>query len=612
MKTDLYLQRIRQWADKGIIRSLDYQLAAVLADYCPDTPELLYLAALTSHQLASGNVCLPLSHLNSAEHFWPETVFEALSEVDWNALKADNTVLGDGQAECPLILDKGRVYLYRYWQHESYVADELKRLSTALPISESLMVQSLHALFPTNVDTTPDWQKIAAAIAVQKRFAVISGGPGTGKTTTVIKLLALYIEQCQAQNKKPIIRLVAPTGKAAARLSESISGAKEKINLQQTISDQIPTEASTLHRLLGVIPDSVSFRHDVHNPLHLDLLIVDEASMIDLPMMARLLQALPDNARVVLLGDRDQLASVEAGSVLADICNWPGELAYTSAQNAMLQRLCQLETPLCEGHDAEHPFTDCLALLRKSYRFAVDSGIGHLSRAVNQADEQRIKSLVEGQSEDLFFRGLDQQSYRDMLNQVVDFYADIVRQAEDGETPADLLEHMSQFQLLCALRSGDYGIEGVNESVRTALAQRGLIRGEGLWFPGRPVMVIRNDASTGLFNGDIGITLMDDEGRLKVWFEQNGIIRAFLPSRLPEHESVFAMTVHKSQGSEFDSVALLLPPDDHPLLTRELVYTAITRARRRLYLYCRGELLVTASKRVTERAGGLSLRLWDK
>ena len=612
MKTDLCLQRIRQWADKGVIRPLDYQFASVLEAYCQDNPPLLYLAALTSHQLASGNVCLPLSSLMNAEHFWPDGVSEALSEVDWDALQADNRVLGDGQEECPLILDKGRIYLYRYWQHESYVAEKLKQLSAAQPINESVMVQSLSDLFPTNRETVPDWQQIAAAIAVQKRFAVISGGPGTGKTTTVIKLLALYIEQCQVQNKKPIIRLVAPTGKAAARLSESINGAKEQINLHQSISDRIPTEASTLHRLLGVIPDSVSFRHHAGNPLHLDLLIVDEASMIDLPMMARLLQALPDNARLVLLGDRDQLASVEAGSVLADICNWPDELTYTTAQTNMLQRLCQLEAPLGENRESEHPFTDCLALLRKSYRFSEDSGIGHLSRAVNQADEQQIKHLLGAESEDLFFRGLDQQSYKNMLNQVVDFYADIVRQAEAGTPPADLLLHMSQFQLLCALRSGDYGIEGVNESVRNALAQRGLIRGEGLWFPGRPVMVTRNDASTGLYNGDIGITLADDEGRLKVWFEQNGSIRTFLPSRLPEHESVFAMTVHKSQGSEFNSVALLLPPDDHLLLTRELVYTAITRARKALYLYCRSELLVTASKRVTERSGGLSLRLWGK
>jgi exodeoxyribonuclease V alpha subunit len=294
--------------------------------------------------------------------------------------------------------------------------------------------------FSAQEESEIDWQQVAAAVAVQKRFSVISGGPGTGKTTTVIKLLALYIEQCKAKGQSYNIQLAAPTGKAAARLAESISSAKEKLDIDAALMAEIPTQASTLHRLLGVIPNSIRFRHDADNPLHLDLLVLDEASMVDLPMMSRLLKALPSTARLILLGDRDQLASVEAGSVLGDICSWPQVLAYSDVQNSQLHQLCQLGSALPQG--ATSDFSDGLALLHKSYRFNDQSGIGFLAKAVNAGECDQVRSVLKAGYKDLNYQFLSIESYEALVNTVVrvqeSFSEELqkgVRCNHDGKTP---------------------------------------------------------------------------------------------------------------------------------------------------------------------------------
>lgn len=607
------LNQLRVWKEFGLIRPLDYQFAASLKQHLPEDSALYYLAALTSNQLASGNVCLPREMLQSPEQYWEPEIAEVLASLDLNLLFVDQVVLGDGtesgREPCPLILDCERYYLFRYWQFECFVSRVLINRTTNLPVNKKRLAEGIKALFQPPPAGTVDWQAVAAAVALRKPFSVISGGPGTGKTTTVIKLLALYLLQKQELSVQPVIRLVAPTGKAAARLSESISGALDKLTLSAELSAQIPTAAATLHRLLGVLPDRVGFRHNRENPLHLDLLVVDEASMIDLPMMARLFQALPEHAQIVFLGDRDQLASVEAGSVLADICNWQDDLYYSEAQKNYLLECCQHNVLLPSAEKGT--IADNLSLLKVSYRFAAESGIGRIARAVNSGECHMIRQLLQQQHDDLVIHSLGPDSYQQLIDQVCSFYSAVIKGIQQGDSPTVALQHITRFQLLAALRSGPYGVEELNEKVRKALVSRGLIRTESAWFPGRPVMVTRNDRFTGLFNGDIGIALPDEQGVLKVWFEQQGEIQAFLPSRLPEHESVFAMTVHKSQGSEFTEVALLLPPEDHPLLTRELVYTGITRAREQLHIYARERLLEMAAARITERAGGLVRRLWS-
>lgn len=614
MNNQQIIQTLKGWSEQGLIRSVDYQFAKLLSGTSdqPLPDSLVLLATLVSHELASGNVCLPLTHLQSPADYWPEEVATCLDEQDWSQLSFYEDVLGNGEQATPLVLDQQRVYLYRYWQYEVYVAEQIQGRSQNTEINDDLLKQSLAELFPVNSETNEtDWQRVAAAVAVQKRFAVISGGPGTGKTNTVIKLLALYLRQMMAQGTKANIRLAAPTGKAAARLSESISSAKERLNLSPELATHIPTEATTLHRLLGVIPNSIQFRHDRNNPLHLDMLILDEASMVDLPMMSRLLDALPQHACLVLLGDRDQLASVEAGSVLGDICSWPGELCYSAEQTQQLEKLDCL--PKGTPHaDSTQGIADSLSLLRKSYRFDENSGIGYLARAVNRGDSKQFSKVVEQGFSDLEVVSLNRDSYEQMLQRTVGFYAELFRKMNTGLATTSIIQQLAEFQLLCALREGPYGVAGINQRIRDGLVSRGLVPAEGAWYPGRPVMISQNDSALNLFNGDIGITLPDENGRLKVWFEQNGELRGYLPSRLPEHDTVYAMTIHKSQGSEFTQVVLLLPSDDVPVLSRELLYTAITRAKKGLAIYAPDKMIRIAITRKTERSGGLVKRLWSR
>ncbi|MGB6187642.1 MAG: exodeoxyribonuclease V subunit alpha [Aeromonas molluscorum] len=451
-------------------------------------------------------------------------------------------------------------------------------------------------------------QKLAAATAAARPFAVISGGPGTGKTTTVAKLLAILVETGLQGGKAPAIRLVAPTGKAAARLTESIGAALQALDLPPEVVEAIPTEAGTLHRLLGVIPGRSQFRHHAGNPLHLDLLVVDEASMVDLPMMARLLDALPSHARLILLGDKDQLASVEAGAVLGDICSFTSQ-GISPAQADWLSRQTGYRL---QGTPAGAPVRDSLCLLSKSWRFDQHSGIGQLARACNGGDVAAVEAVWSAGFKDISLHPWAGEAYEALIAQGVAGYGSYLKAARAGEEPAAVFKAFNGFQILCALRDGPFGVLGLNERLELALSRAGLIARDGDWYAGRPVMVVRNDHGVGLYNGDMGLCLPDESGRLKVWFEQpDGTLRALLPSRLPPHETVYAMTIHKSQGSEFAHTVLVLPDSPSPLLTRELVYTGITRAKARLDLYGDRALLAQAVRKKTERYSGLAERLGE-
>jgi len=608
------LKLLQEAVTPGGLRALDVQFARFLHESgdCQD-PGLLLLAALTSFELGRGNVCLPLAAVPGLLEALPAPGAQRLRPWFSPHLEVppDSAVLSAGERLTPLVLDLDRLYLQRYWRFECDVAAYLVRRSEPLTTAPGGLKASLRRLFPDvpGAPAQPDWQKVAAAVAVNRRFAVISGGPGTGKTTTVIKLLALYIEQQLAAGIRPRIHLAAPTGKAAARMAESICAARGQLPLDAAVAQLIPSEASTLHRLLGVRPGSRGFRHNADNPLHLDLLIVDEASMVDLPMMARLLAALPEAARLILIGDRDQLASVEAGSVLGDICSWSGTLRYGPAQATSLGECCDLDASLVLNPQAR-PIADSLAQLRTSYRFGADSGIGQLAKAVNDGDEAQFQSLWQGQYGDIVWHRLDGERYQALVDRCVEGYAGYLRALARQAPAAEVLDSFNRFQLLCALRNGPYGVAGLNERIEQGLAQAGLITLSGHWYAGRPVIVTRNDRALDLFNGDIGIVMPNAEGELRVWFDQGGALRALLPSRMPEHDTVYAMTVHKSQGSEFDQTLLLLPPEDAPVLTRELLYTGITRAKRGFDLYAPAYLLRRVIQRRTERASGLAGRLW--
>lgn len=600
---------------------LDIQFAYNITQ--EQNPTLLLLTALLSAETMAGHVCLSLSDFSQeklfagrhpvlADEFWhaigtpdPETIYHLVKNAPFVCLAGESEL-------SPLVLSGEFLYFQRLWQYEQSVSDYFSH--TGLPQYDALRIKGiLDALFPQSDEI--DWQKIAAAVAVTSRVSVISGGPGTGKTTTVARILAALVKLAVENKQRIQIELAAPTGKAAARLTESLGAALDGLSLTDEERHMLPNQAKTLHRLLGAQPESQQFRYHRDNLLTLDILIVDEASMVDLPMMGKLIEALPVNAKLIFLGDKDQLASVEAGAVLGDICQFADQ-GY-SPQRA--QELAQLT-----GYALDH-FTsntgplirDSLCLLRKSYRFSASSGIGQLAFAVNDGDTKRAEKLLNSTLNDVHtYLQESEDDYAQMLIAASNFYRDYLLSVKARQDPAEILFKFNQFRLLTALRDGPYGVTGINEKLEKLLHRQGLIHRPlnqiNKHYAGRPIMISRNDSPLGLFNGDIGIILPDEEGALRAYFQYpDGSIKGIQPNRLPLHETAYAMTVHKSQGSEFAHTALVLPKVYSPVVTRELVYTAITRAKKELSLYCTIKILRRAIETPTKRRSGLAIQLMN-
>jgi len=805
------------WVERAWLRELDRAFADFLLHEAPNaSPLLLLAAALASHQLGRGHVCLDLAATLADPGFalslppegdafgdmplLPGLFLDGLVLEGWLRALHHPMLVSDGgltDSATPLVREGNRLYLRRYWQYEREVrgAIDLRMADSAelqamLPIG--VLRGMLDRLFPepsTAAQTSRDspttlakdasegvaanWQKLACALSASRRFSIITGGPGTGKTTTVVKLLALLqslalrrvdgaidtrdlasmaalpgdssgelatdiAANLSAHLPVPLpsclrIRLAAPTGKAAARLNESIAKAVQDLPLDGLLADDantphaerlaalraaIPTAVTTLHRLLGSRPDTRHFTHNARRPLPLDVLVIDEASMVDLEMMSAVLAALPPKAQLILLGDKDQLSSVEAGAVLGELCRHARDGRYTPDTRDWLKAATgeTVADALCDP--GGQPLDQAVAMLRQSYRFTAQSGIGQLAAAVNDGDIGLTRAVWKGRYADLsrlYLPSSDEAALRRLvLHGGADGFPGATHGTSDSRDPAQVteqhgpvgyqhylrilrdtqplvaplteavpseramgetapssaalhvvlsgntmlgqeavdawarkvLEAHAQFQILCALRKGAFGVDGLNQRIEAILHAAGLIRAGALWYAGRPVLVTRNDYSLGLMNGDVGMTLavpvlngvagiadtaalrsgtaapagtaapgsVSNDGyarHLRVAFLSNDgskTIRWVLPSRLQAVETVYAMTVHKSQGSEFAHAALVLPERLNPILTRELVYTGITRARHWFTLASAGSsdrVFEEAIQRQVLRASGL-------
>jgi exodeoxyribonuclease V alpha subunit len=576
---------------------LEHAFIATLQRLEPDTPDAVLLAAaLCCEALSSGDVCLPLQRF-AGKRPWPEVDLNLPSLARWRAQLEASPLIGAPGDYAPLILAGDRLYLARYQAYEQQLAEQLLARAADVPeVDEEQLSDSLARLFAFN-QQRPDWQRLAAAQAVRRRLAVISGGPGTGKTTTVVRLLAALLEQ--PGGERLAIGLAAPTGKAAARMAEAIRNAKADLPVSDQVKEALPDEARTLHRLLGSRGDSPKVRHDAANPLALDVLVVDEASMVDLALMAKLVAALPPKARLILLGDKDQLAAVEAGAVFAELCEGRGFDAEAAAD---LERITGQPVPAETPHSR---LGDAVVLLTHSHRFSGDSGIGELARRINGGDAKGTVALLQEGRTDLAWNATPSAAALiERLEQGYAPYLQATRQAD----PAAAFDAFNGFRALTAQREGAFGVTGINEALEARFKRRLGVPARERWYSGRAVMVRQNDYALGLFNGDIGLCLKTESG-LRVFFEGDEGYRGFAPARLPSHDSAFAMTVHKSQGSEFTEVLLALPEQPSPLLTRSLFYTGITRAKQKVEIWALPARLAEAVSTRAERAAGLAERL---
>lgn len=584
------------------LTGLDKAFAQYLQQVQPSSdPQHSTLAAMASHQFGLGHACLDLATLA------PEWRQSAAS-LPWIQSQDEGE-----KNNSPLVLDGQRLYLRRNWNAEQSIRAAITaRLAQPCPVPENL-AESLAQLFEATeatgaASTSPDWQKVACALAARKRFTLITGGPGTGKTTTVVRLLALLQSDPARQHAPLRMALAAPTGKAAARLGESIASAIQK--LPAPMQQHVPDKAVTLHKLLQVRSNMAA---DPVPELAVDLVVVDEASMIDLEMMARLLAAVPLSASLILLGDKDQLASVEAGAVMGQLCA-DADLGHYSADTlAWVAQTTGANLSAWSGEGSA--LAQQTVMLRFSRRFADDSGIGQWAKAVNAGDVSAVEKLwqqapawrMEAQASvdhlqptqphDQRLTALVQHGWQAWLQQLKPLQS---AACTDAQAVA-ALNTFARFQVLCAVREGPWGVEALNRRIATSLG----FAPEG-WYAGRPVMVTRNDYQLKLMNGDVGLCLPQANGLRVAFPDGQGGIHWVLPSRLDAVESVFAMTVHKSQGSEFDHVCLVLPDRAVAVLTRELLYTGITRAKARLTLVVpqAGVLLRSAGLKVL-RTGAL-------
>ncbi|MEO6967264.1 MAG: exodeoxyribonuclease V subunit alpha [Rhodanobacteraceae bacterium] len=613
---------LRRFTRDGWLRRVDAELGELVLRVFPESaPEVGLAAALAARAIGEGHSALQLdgaqAWLSGLDgHGEPPTLPDPHS---WIAALRDSSAVAsndDPASDKLLVLDaRGRVYLKRYFDYEMQLAEQLIARASAKPLlpegvsrgsremrsnasragerldqggsmpgclarqgAPSLATEdeSNHAKLFVSAD--PE-QARAAQIALRNHFALITGGPGTGKTSSVVRIVALLAQRAFHQSRELRIALAAPTGKAAARLAESVRTRKAALALPPEIAAMIPDQATTLHALLGLSPQRTQAKYRRDAPLPYHAVIVDEVSMVDLPLMTKLVDAVAPDARLVLLGDPRQLAAVEAGDVLG---------------------------ALVEAAD-ESPLRGCAIDLTRSHRFDAHGALGRLAAAIAAGDPAAAIATFDRNDE----LGLIEGDVRGIAQALIECAIDAYRDVLDASDPRDALAAARQYRVLTALRRGPLGCVALNQAIEQRLKRLAGVHLNTAWWRGRLLMVTANRAGPGLFNGDIGVVWPDADGNMKLWFEGNGgdgALRVLSPAALPPHEGAFALTVHKAQGSEFERVALVLG-NDSPVLTRELLYTGVTRARTGVVIYGDAALLRAGIARRTLRWNGLADRL---
>jgi exodeoxyribonuclease V alpha subunit len=671
-----------QFIRAGVLAAADIHVASALGRLGEDEDELVALAAaLAVRAPRVGHVLVDLATVRetAVADLEDETDVAALP---WPALDpwlervGRSPLVGVGDhapADRPLRLSGSRLYLDRYWRDEDNVALDLMARSRAGPfrVDESSLAEGLARLYP---DDSSGLQRQAATTVLRRRLSVIAGGPGTGKTTTVARVLALIAEQAEggaepeaAQTEGgdvsrllPLVALAAPTGKAAARMAEAVHQQAHKLDVDETVRAWLlALDASTVHRLLGRRPGTATrFRHDRNNQLPYDVVVVDETSMMSLPLMARLVEAVRRDARLVLIGDQEQLASVEAGAVLGDIVGPAASTSLSAPERASPSprrgdgspgdpspASTRLASPslasTSPGNRSPADISQCITVLQSNYRFSgplaelanevrsgrADAAIVALTGAPGaldvssaelastdqaSADQARARQASTVRWLDIDVGTAPSANLEPVRSAALAAARPLAEAARAGDGAA-ALDALGRFRLLCAHREGPAGASTWNSRVERWLAEAGEgAPPEGGWFVGRPVIVTENDYGLGLFNGDTGVVIASGESGLRVAFRRGSGVITVSPARLGAVETAFAMTVHRAQGSEFNEVVVLLPGAASRILTRELLYTAITRARRSVVLVGREDSLRAAISRPIARATGLTSRLWGQ
>ncbi len=570
------------------------------AEYFPDAKLHPYLYLL-SKKLSDGHICIDINNINKFE------LEESGYTLDKKAL-VNQPLISNGNGKTPFILLNNKLYFERYFNYETVILNRILQFiqQEKKQVDETVKTIQQHtpfikAIFGKEQSGQTNWQLVAALTAVLNHFTIITGGPGTGKTTTVAKILAILY----TINPNLKVALTAPTGKAATRMAESL---KNTVVGENAIKNKFQSlEPSTIHRLLGSIKNNPHFKHHSENPLNADLIIADESSMIDVALFAKLLDAVGPDTKLIMLGDKDQLASVEAGSLFGDLCQAQTQLNVFSKERATLINsfISNKEEQIHNNSISEstHPLFQHIIELQKSHRFSDEKGIGKFSKSIIHNNEKDIRN---------FFLNNDAQVTID-IDYSEKIFQNFIKGYEIFIGEPDIktaLQKLNALRVLCAVREGEQGLYAINKKIEKLLHNKKLIYPNGNLYANRPIMVTTNNRELQLFNGDIGIIRPDENGILKAWFENGeGEIRSVLPGYISDAETVFAMTIHKSQGSEFNRVLVVLPEgDDIKLLTRELLYTAVTRAKQEVIIQASEKLILQTANAIVHRGSGIIKR----